>query len=90
MYLFYETGGETYSDEFQYSDNINNTNRLDEYKMILLPILRAFLLLLSLYDIVIEVESKKVDKKHEKSLTTKSKTRTKIIASDFKYEIFIL
>ena len=88
MYLFNETGGGTYSDEFQYSDNINT--RLDEYKMILLPILRDFLLLLSLYDIVIEVESKKVDKKHEKSLTTKSKTRTKIIASDFKYEIFKL
>ena len=88
MYLFNETGGGTYNDEFQYSDNINN--RLDEYKMISLQILRAFLLFLSLYDIVIEVESKKVDKKHEKSLTTKSKTRTKIIASDFKYEIVIL
>ena len=43
--------------------------------MILLPKLGPFLLLLLFYDIIIELESKKAEKKLKKVFKTKSKTR---------------
>ena len=49
-----------------------------------LPKLRSLLLVLLLYEIVVEVRSRKIERKPKKDSRTKSKTR-KLFTTDFKF-----